>query len=144
MPSDIEKAEKLSRQQALASPILGVAVLVLHQGVFFFNGDWAAVSYVAMVLWAILALASLGLALGAGYLFVPAAVRKLANDDLTQQNRAIAVTSGFSAAMLTAILVFVVEPFAPLSAHRAAHLIFSVGVGVTLVMFGVRESKTLA
>ena len=93
--------------------------------------------------WAVLAAAALILVLTGGSLLLPKAVRQLADDEVTAANWAYAIRSGFGVAMGIAILVFVMAPTFPLEAQRAAHLIFSAGMGTTLVLFGARERKSL-
>ena len=143
MTTPTEKAEKLSRQRALAAPILGIALMVLHQGVFF-NWEGETINYFATAAWALIAIACLTIIFTGGSWFIPKAVRALTDDEVTRENWSYAIQSGFGVGMAICILVFVLEPFFPLTAQRAAHLIFSSGVGVTLVVFGSREQKSLA
>lgn len=142
MPTPTERAEKISRQRALAAPVIGILLLIVHQGVFF-NWNWSEVNYFARGLWAVLALASLVLVVTGGNFLVPKAIRELANDEVTQANWSYATASGFGVAMGVSIVVFVMAPIYPLEAQRAAHLIFSTGMGLTLVLFGARERKSL-
>jgi len=142
MDSDTEKADKASWGRAVAAPFLGLAVLLAHQGVFF-NWDWDAVNFVAMGIWTALALGVLVVAVSGGSWLVPRSLRPLANDDVTRANRDKAVMRGFIAAMITAMIVFVVAPFEPLSAQRAAHLIVSFGLAMTLLSFGLEEIRSL-
>lgn len=142
MENDVEKAEKLSRSRALAWPFLGLAMLVIHQGVFF-AWNWDDVGIIPMVIWTVLAIAMMVLALTGGRFLLPEKLRKLAEDDVTRANRDIALRMGFIMALIVSILIFVVAPFDPLPAQRAAHMIFSMSLGISFLVFGLRELRSL-
>lgn len=138
MESDAEKAEKLSRNRAVAWPFLGLAVLVAHQGVFF-AWTWDDVGILPMVIWTVLAIGMIVLTLTGGRWLLPKRLRALAEDEVTRANRDTAIRMGFIAALVMSIIVFVVAPFDPLPAQRAAHLIFSMSLGISFLVFGLRE-----
>lgn len=143
MPSNIERADRVSRTRALLAPFLGFAMLSVQQWLFF-GREWDALSPIQLGAWALLALGVLLMVLTGGLWFLPREVRRHADDDGSRQNRLQAIYGGFIAAMLTALLVFVVSPFEPLPAQRAAHIILSMGLGVSLLSFGIAESRALA
>lgn len=142
MSSEIERADRISRARALAAPLLGFVMLSAQQWLFF-GRSWDAVSPVQLALWGVLAILMLMLVLTGGLWFVPREVRRHADDDASRINRLQALTGGFLAAMLVAFLVFIVSPFEPIDAQRAAHLIISIGLGVTLAGFGFAEFRAL-
>lgn len=141
MSTDTEKADTISRRRAQYMPFL--AVLLLAQQSLFISWDGRAVTLVQTVAWIVLALIVLFAIVTGGNWFASARVRALANDEVTRANRAKAIERGFVAAMLTAILVFAISPIEPITAQRAAHLIVSIGLAVTLLVFGLEERKGL-
>lgn len=140
MLSTIEHADSLSRRNARMMPFL--AGLLLAQQTVFWKWNWEAVSVTQMAIWTV-SVAVLLWALVNGGFFLFRDVRALANDQVTQANRAAAIRRGFIAAMLTGIIVFVISPYQPITAQRAAHLIISVGLASTLMSFGLLERKSL-
>lgn len=142
MTLQIEKADRISRGRALVAPFLGLAVLTVQQWLFF-GREWGQLSPVQLGLWAAFAIAALLIAMTGGRWFIPRRVRRYVDDESSRQNRLNAIFGGFVAAMTTALVVFVVSPFEPLDAQRAAHLVISIGLGVTLVSFGIAESRLL-
>ena len=142
MTSEIEQADRFSRGRALAAPFLGLALLTAQQWLFF-GRQWDQLSPVQLAIWAALAIAVLVIVLTGGRWLVPSALRPYVDDDSSRDSRNGAIFGGFSAAMLTSLVVFVVSPFEPIEAQRAAHLIVSIALGVALVGFGLSESRFL-
>lgn len=142
MPSEIEKADRVDRLRSRLAPLLGLIVLSANQWLFF-SRDWNDVSALQMILWVVLILIVFAIIMTGGIWFTPKAVRDIANDEATRNSQHYALKAGFAAAMLTTLMVFIVSPFEPLSAQRAAHIIISVALGVTLVVFGLAESRHL-
>lgn len=140
MASNIEKAERADLRRTLVAPFLGLVVLSANQWLFF-SRDWDQVSAVQMTLWLVMILVVLALVVTGGLWFSSSAVRRLANDEMTRESRKRAFQGGFAAAMLMALIVFVVSPFEPLSAQRAAHIIISIALGVALVAYGIEEIR---
>jgi hypothetical protein len=141
MTAAIDRADAVSRRRARMMPAL--AVLLLTQQSLFWSWDGRAVTIVQTVAWIVMVVAMLWMLVTGGGLLLPRDVRTLANDEVTQANRAIAIRRGFLAAMLMAMLVFAVSPFEPITAQRAAHLIVSLGLAITLLSFGLLERKSL-
>lgn len=140
MPSNIEKAERVDLRRTLVAPFLGLAVLSANQWLFF-GRDWDQISAVHLGLWIVMILFVFALVATGGLWFSSTAVRTLADDEITRESRKRAFRGGFAAAMLTALVVFVVSPFEPLSAQRAAHIVISVSLGVVLVAYGIEEIR---
>lgn len=143
MSSPVEKADRIARKRALFAPFAGLALLTVQQWLFF-GQEWQEVGGVQLATWLVLALLALLFLLTGGLWFVPRDVRALAEDDATERNRAIAIKTGFIAALIMTLLVFAISPFEPLSAQRAAHIISSIGLGIALIVFGIGESRSLA
>jgi len=142
MASDVEKAEWFSRGRAMVAPMLGAAALGAQQWLFF-GRDWEDVSALQLGLWAALALPALLIVMTGGRVFTPRRLRRYVDDDVSRSNRLQAITGGFGSAMLLALIVFVVSPFEPIDAQRAAHFIVSMGLGVSLLSFGIAEVRSL-
>lgn len=143
MSSNIEKADRLSRARAIAAPFFGLAVMSAQQWLFF-GRDWAAVSRWQLVVWTILAATALVIVATGGGWLIPPRYRSYVDDESARENRRDALSIGFVAAMCTAMMVFVVSPWEPIEAQRAAHLIFSIGLGSSLLAFGLAERRAHA
>ncbi len=141
MRSEIEKADAADRQRANIAPFLGVLVLSANQWLFF--GAQEALSVPRLILWLASMLLVFGIVLTGGHWLMPKAFRRFADDEATRASVDRAIKRGFAAAMITAFLVFVVAPFEPLGAQRAAHLIISLGLGAALIAFGLEERRHL-
>ena len=137
-----ETADRMSWGRAMMAPFLGLAMLLAHQGVFF-NWDWDAVNFIAMAIWTILALVVLVIAVTGGTWLMPRRIRAIADDEVFRANRDRAIRLGFITAIGVGMLVFVVAPFEPLSAQRAAHLIVSFSLAMALLTFGLAELRSL-
>lgn len=139
MTTDIQKADRISRQRGRWMPMM--AVLLLTQQGLFLSWDGRAVTIVQTIAWLVLALVLLLTLVTGGNWFMPRRVRELADDEVTRANRAKGVQAGFMASALVAMLVFVVAPFEPISAQRAAHLIVTIGLALGILVFGLAERK---
>lgn len=142
MKSDIERADAADRSRARVVPFLGVLVLSTNQWLFF-GSQSDEVSVPRMILWLLLMLVVFGIVITGGDWRRPKALRQLADDEPTRASTSKALKAGFAAAMITALIVFVVAPFEPIGAQRAAHLIITLGLGVALLVFGLAERRNL-
>lgn len=140
MTSETERADKIDRVRAAVAPLLGLVVLSANQWLFF-SRDWNDVTPLQLGLWVLMILIVLAIIVTGGTWFASPQVRRLANDEATRASRQAAFKGGFTAAVVMALVVFVVSPFEPLSAQRAAHLIISIALGVALLAFGFAESR---
>lgn len=138
--SDIARAERLDHIRAALAPVLGLLVLFANQWLFF-GRAWDKVAPLQLGLWLGLMLFVLSLVLTGGTWLMPRALRELLDDEATRVSRMFAIATGFVAAMLVTLLVFVAAPFAPISAQRAAHIILTAALGMALVMFGLVELR---
>lgn len=142
MTTDHIRAEAISRQRALFLPMLGVLLLVAQNGLLM-HWDWRALTIVQNLAWLVMAISALGILLTGGKWLMPPAIHALVDDEVSRENRRTAITRAFAAAITTAMLVFVVAPFEPIDAQRAAHMIVSIGLAVGLLVFGLEERKSL-
>jgi hypothetical protein len=141
--STIERAEELSRKRARMLPFL--AIIYLTQQATFFAGDappgFRDVDHVKIGAWLVLSLVLLLALATNGFWFQSKDVRDLINDESTRANRASAMTAGFVASMLGAIVIYFVEQFEPVTAREAIHIILSLGLGAALIRFGMLERR---
>jgi hypothetical protein len=141
--SDVERAERLGRQRARMMPFLGV-MFVLQQGSYFaarIQEGTRAVDHVRIGAWLILSIVLLlGIATGGGWI-QSREVRQLLNDEVTRANRAAAMQLGFLAAMVTAIAVYLIVQFEPVSAAETVHLVVTIGIAAALLRFGQLERR---
>ena len=139
-----EQAEKLSRRRARALPVLGL-VFLAQQASCLSMPDEATrpVDHLKIGAWLVLSIVLLaGLATGGAWLR-PRAVRELINDESTRAHRQMAYLYGFWAAMGTAIGIYVVAMFEPVSGRDAVHIIVTAAVAAALLNFGMLERRAL-
>lgn len=139
-----DEAERLSRRRARALPAM--AVIFLAQQASFLNMPEQAarpVDHVKIGAWFVLTVALLvGLATNGAW-FRPRAVRELLNDESTRAHRQTGYAYGFWAAMGTALGLYVVNMFEPVSGREAVHIIVTVAVATALLNFGMLERRAL-
>lgn len=146
MPSsNAETAERLNRRRTRMLPVLALFVLI-QQAAFFNSGDrLRTVDLVRNSGWILLAAVILAGLVTGGFWFRSREVRELMNDEVTQANRASALSWGFTMAMAAAIVLFALESFAPGGAttREVIHIIASAGLVTALLRFGFLERRAL-
>lgn len=144
--SDVEQAERLGRKRARMLPML--ALIFLSQQASFFAGEderasqlLRDVDHFKVSAWLILSLVLLlGLWSGGGW-FRSKEVRALLNDEVTRAHRTSAFTLGFYVAMITAIVLYVVDMFDPVATRMTIHIVVTLGIGAALIRFGMLERQ---
>ncbi|HIG21911.1 MAG TPA: hypothetical protein EYG02_04060 [Henriciella marina] len=139
--SDIERADAIVRAHGRMAPFLGLIVLIIQQGIFF-SWDDGAVAWWQIIIWLCFVGFLFALLMTSGALFVPRRIRKLANDEVTRANRDIAIKIGFFVALFFGVMLVIVSPFDPIEGQRAGHMLISTSLGITLLVFGLRETLT--
>jgi len=139
-----EDAERLSRRRARALPALGVIFLAQQASFLSMPAEASRpVDHVKISAWLLLTIALLaGLATGGAW-FRPRAVRELVNDESTRAHRQMGYVYGFWAAMGTALGLYVVNMFEPVSGRDAVHIIVTIAVATALLNFGMLERRAL-
>jgi hypothetical protein len=141
--SDIEAAERISRRRARMFPFLGV-YFIAGQGIYFTEGQQLSqattVKLSAWLVWAAILLVALAIA---GGRFAGPKVRSLVEDEVTRANRLQAYALGFWTAALSALGVFVLAMFEPVSGREAVHIILTFAVAGALIRFGILERRAL-
>jgi hypothetical protein len=87
---------------------------------------------------ALVALWLLVLATG-GWLRLDRATRALLNDELAQANRASALRSGFFAAMLAGMILYLLSWWLPVSVREVIRMVTAAGIGIALLHYAWRE-----
>lgn len=139
-----EKADRLSRRRARALPVLGI-IFLAQQASFLSTPEQSVrpVDHLKIGAWLVLSIVLLaGLATGGAW-FRPREVRELLNDESTRAHRQTAYAYGFWAAMGTAIGLYIVDMFEPVSGRDAVHIIVTVAVATALLNFGMLERRAL-
>lgn len=138
-----ERADFLSRRRARMLPML--AVLYLIQQTTYFrstaNPHPRPVDHVWVGAWVVLSLLILAGLTTKGFWFQPQEVRSLIDDESSRANRLEGLRVGFIFAVLTAILLYFVDQFSPMTAREAIHIIVSLGLGAALMRFGMLERR---
>ena len=142
-PSDVERADRISRRRARIFPVLGI-YFIAGQAVFFRHTDASTrVAQVKISAWLVWALVLLVAFAFAGGHFRGKAVRALVEDEVSRANRAKGYEAGFWAAAVAAIALYVTNMFEPVSGRDAIHLILTALVGAAMVRFGTLERRSL-
>ena len=138
-----EQAEHLSRRRARMLPFL--AIIYLAQQFSFFAAAPAdperAVDHVKIGAWVVLSLVLLAALTTKGFWLHAREVRDMIDDEGTRANRGAALGWGFVMAILSAIALFLVSIFEPVSAREAIHVIVSLGIGAAIIRFAMLERR---
>ena len=137
-------ADALNKRRARALPALAV-IFLAQQASYLSMPEHSArpVDHVKIGAWMVLSIVLLaGLATGGGW-FRPRAVRQLLNDESTRAHRQVGYVYGFWAAMGTALGLYVVNMFEPVSGRDAVHIIVTAAIATALLNFGLLERRAL-
>jgi hypothetical protein len=122
-----------------------LAMLYLIQQTTYFrstaNPHPRAVDHVWVSAWMVLSLIILAGLATKGFWLQPREVRDLIDDESSRANRLEGLRIGFIFAVLTAILLYFVDQFSPMTAREAIHIILSAGLGAALLRFGMLERR---
>jgi hypothetical protein len=141
--TNADLAERLARRRARLLPVLGL-FLVIQQSAYFAHGDGARlVDQVRIGAWVVMSVLILLILTTGGFLFRRPEVRALLNDEGTLANRAAAFSTGFVCAMLSAIVLYVMQGAWEFTAAEAIHLIVTAGLFSALTRFAVLERRAL-
>ena len=142
-PTITEQADRLGRRRARVFPILGLFI-VIQQAAYFEHGNGQRlVDHVQIGAWAAMSAVVLVVLRTGGFWFRSAELRALLNDEGTRANRAAAFGTGFVFAMVTGIVLYVIQGAWPFSSGEAIHLIVTVGLLTALMRFSILERRGL-
>jgi uncharacterized membrane protein YhhN len=141
--TNAERADFLTRRRARMLPVL--AFLYLSQQTIYFRSTAAVhprdVDHVWIGAWVVLSVILLAGLTTKGFWLQPREVRDLIDDESSRANRLEGIRIGFLVAMLTAIALYFVDQFAPMTAREAIHIVLSLGLGAALIRFGMLERR---
>jgi hypothetical protein len=141
--TDVETADRLSRQRARMLPML--AILFLSQQASYFVGEVDDLSrpigYVKIAAWLVLSIVLLAALATGGFWLKPKPVRALMDDDVTRANRADAFRLGFLVTIAAAIGLYGLSLFEPLGGREAIHILTTIGIAAALLRFGFLERR---
>lgn len=141
--SDIMLADRLARRRARMLPVLGL-FLIIQQSTYFAHGDGTRlVDHVRIGGWVAMNLVILLLLTTGGFWRRSKAVRDLLDDEGTRANRAAALSTGFVCAMLSAVVLFVMQGAWEFTADEAIHLIVTAGLFAAIIRFAMLERRAL-
>ena len=141
--SDIELADRISRRRARIFPVLGV-YFIAGQAMFFSHAQESSrIAQFKISAWLVWALVLLIAFAFAGGHFQGRKIRALVEDDVARANRAKAYETGFWAAAVAAIALYVINMFEVVTGRDAIHLILTALVGAAMIRFGVLERRSL-
>ena len=138
-----QKAERLSQRRARVLYVLA-AIYLSQQAAYFTSSSSAAVRTVDTVkisAWLILSVVLLLGVATKGFWFHPKEVRDLIDDENTRANRTDAMRMGFLWAMASAIAIYFVGMYEPVSGREAVHVIVSIGIGAALLRLAALERR---
>jgi hypothetical protein len=140
--SDIEAADRLSRRRARMLPFLAILFLT-QQAAYFAEPDTGmrAVDHVKVGAWLVLSIVLVLVLATGGFWFKPKRVRALMDDEVTRANRAEAFRIGFLATMASAVALYFVSQFEPMSGRLAIHALTTIGIAAALLRFAFLERR---
>ena len=141
--SNAEIAERLGRRRARVFLVLGL-FLVIQQSAYFTHGDGRRlVDHVQVGAWVAMSAVVLFVLITGGFWFRSPELRAMLNDESTRANRAAALGIGFVCAMITGIVLFVMQSVWAFSPGEVIHLIVTVGLFAALFRFSILERRGL-
>jgi hypothetical protein len=144
-PTPGQIAERLHRRRTRIIWAQAILFLVMQASYYTnmpsFDAPLRPVDQIKLSAFAVWALALMLLLSVSGGLFRGKAVREMMDDELTRSHRRSALNWGYFAAMLTAIVFYMVSQYVRMSPPEAIHAIVSVGVIVPMVRFVVLERR---
>lgn len=144
-PTPAQIAERLQRRRVRVMWAQAVVFMIMQASYYTnmpsFDAPLRTVDQVklsAFAVWAVALMVLLGVS---GGLFRSKAVRELMDDELTRAHRRSALVAGYYAAMLAALILYVVSQYVRMSPPEAIHVIVTVGVIVPMARFVMLERR---
>ena len=136
-----QQAERLSQKRSRMLFVL--AVIFLSQQATYFSGrhDPSPAGHVKIAAWLVLSVVLLLMLATGGAWFRSAQVRALLNDETTREHRRQGYVSGFWAACLTAIVIYALDLFEPVSGRDTVHIILTIAIAAAMLTFGRLERR---
>jgi hypothetical protein len=142
--SDVELADRLARRRARVLRVSALLFVIWQVNFFVVPGNLdRTVDHLRISAWLVWAVALLLLLASGGGLLRRRSLRPLMEDEVTKAHRRSAFSVGFWAAVGTAILVYFLTMFEPVSGREACHLIITAAVAGALLTFATLERRAL-
>lgn len=136
-----EQAERLSRRRARMLPVLAIFYFAQQASFFASPMDDRLVDHFKIGAWVVLSLVLLAALVTGGFWTRKPELRAMLNDESSSAHRAAGLGTGFVVAMLTGILLYVLNTVSPMTSREVIHLIISFGIAAALVRFGFLERR---
>lgn len=136
------KAERLSSKRARALPFLALLFIAQHAIYFLGTGGGTGdqpIQNMLLISWLAISVTMLVLLTTGGGWIHSRKIRELAIDEATRAHRDAALRIGFTASMITCMVVYLISLSEPLLGREAAHLVMSIGIATALVRFAFLE-----
>ena len=143
MTDQAQLADRLAWGRARAATVMALVFVAAQAGSFPDDiplNRPQTIHFAAWIIWAAALL--IFLAVGGGLWRGPR-MRALLNDETTIDHRKRAMALGFWGAIGTAVLVYGLSFYDPISSREGARLIITIGVALALLRFGTLERKAL-
>jgi hypothetical protein len=142
--SSVDVADRLARRRARILPVFAVIFVAWQANYLALPPESGrAVDHVKIAAWLVWALALLVLLATGGMGFRSREVRALLNDESTRENRRTAYAYGYWAAVGSAVGLYGVGMFEPVSGREAVHVVVTAAVAAALLTFGALERRSL-
>ena len=140
--TDVEIAERLSRQRAWLLPVLAV-IFLSGQAIYALGPHWASrsVDQLKVAAWLLWAAALLFLLATGGAPFRSREVRALLDDETTRRHRALAYAVGFWIAIAVSMGIYLLTAFDGVKPRESIHVIVTAAIAGALVSFGILEHR---
>jgi hypothetical protein len=143
MTNQTDLADRIAWGRARAATVMAVVFVTAQVGSFRDDLPLNRPQTLHLAAWIVWAAALLMFLAVGGGLFRGARIRALLNDETTIDHRKRAMALGFWGAIGTAILVYGLSFYEPISAREGARLIITFGIALALLRFGTLERKAL-
>lgn len=143
--NDTELADRLGRRRSRITIVIAI-YFIAGQAVYLdhpAHDPMRLVDHVRISAWLVCAVVLMVQLATNGSWFLSKSVRALMNDEVTRANRADAFMWGFWGAMLVSVALYAVSLFEPLTGRDTIRAILTIGLGTTLLRFGVLERRAL-
>lgn len=141
--SDIELADRIAWGRARAATVFAWVFIATQSGSFSDDPPLDRPQALHLSAWIVWAAALLIFLSFGGGLFRGARVRALVNDETTLDHRRRAMATGFWSAITTALILYVVSFFVPITTRETARLVITCSIVIALLRFSTLEKKAL-
>lgn len=143
MTATMDRVERLTQRRARVATAMGVIFIGTQAFRVAEEQLTRPVDYVQTAAWILWVVMLVAFILFGGAFWRGKSEKALLNDEGTEQNRRTALIAGFWAMLAAAAIAYALSFYEPLSAREALHFLITIGVGATLLRFGMLERQAL-